>query len=305
MADSEGSIITKAFVPGRTLPKPAVNSAQTTLSKLENDISALEEENHAIKVQLERFQSQMSNVDVQKPADNFSFGFGVLGFGVAGVALYSIFDKLARKSGHASASDSNGAELGDISRARVPMMLDVQSMAGITKPVNFWDPANLSSQKERAPFDPLGYFTPVSEGKLLYYREAELKHGRVAMLGTLGFFLQEKIHPFFDITGPAVSQWQQVPIENFWSRVIAVIGVAEFAYAFNYYQQPNEGGEGWALKTDRTPGDFGFDPLSLKPSDPERLKNLQNGELNNGRLAMFAILGFIAQEKMTGQPIFS
>ena len=38
-----------------------------------------------------------------------------------------------------------------------------------------------------------------------------------------------------------------------------------------------------------------FDPLGLKPVDPEELKMMQTKELNNGRLAMVAIAGFVAQ----------
>ena len=47
-------------------------------------------------------------------------------------------------------------------------------------------------------------------------------------------------------------------------------------------------------------GDLGFDPLGLKPSDPEAWERVQLRELKNGRLAMFAILGMIVQENITG-----
>jgi hypothetical protein len=40
----------------------------------------------------------------------------------------------------------------------------------------------------------------------------------------------------------------------------------------------------------------GFDPLGLKPSDPEELKILATKELQNGRLAMLDAAGFLAQE---------
>merc|ERR1719321_1839509 len=54
----------------------------------------------------------------------------------------------------------------------------VQDMAGVTAPLGF--------------FDPLGISTNVPEGKLLFYREAELKHGRVCMLAVLGLIVAEK-----------------------------------------------------------------------------------------------------------------
>merc|ERR1712188_9493 len=39
-------------------------------------------------------------------------------------------------------------------------------------------------------WDLFGLSTGVSEGQLLFFREAELKHGRVCMLVTLGFVVQ-------------------------------------------------------------------------------------------------------------------
>jgi light-harvesting complex I chlorophyll a/b binding protein 1 len=46
-----------------------------------------------------------------------------------------------------------------------------------------------------------------------------------------------------------------------------------------------------------------FDPLGLKPTDPDAFIDKQNKELNNGRLAMLGISGMIAQELVNGQKI--
>ena len=65
-------------------------------------------------------------------------------------------------------------------------------------------------------FDPLGFSNYFD---LKWLREAELKHGRVSMLGALGFIVQEKTHlplPGFDnklateafFTVPAGGLWQ-------------------------------------------------------------------------------------------------
>lgn len=51
------------------------------------------------------------------------------------------------------------------------------------------------------------------------------------------------------------------------------------------------------------PGDIGFDPLGLKPSDPDEFYELSTKELQNGRLAMLAAMGFIAQELVNQQQI--
>ena len=50
------------------------------------------------------------------------------------------------------------------------------------------------------------------------------------------------------------------------------------------------------LKEDYYPGDIGFDPLGLKPEDPEEYAAIQTKELQNGRLAMLGAAGMIAQE---------
>ena len=51
-------------------------------------------------------------------------------------------------------------------------------------------------------------------------------------------------------------------------------------------------------------GDLGFDPLGLRPSEQEAWERVQLRELKNGRLAMFAILGMIVQEHITGVGVF-
>jgi len=164
-------------------------------------------------------------------------------------------------------------------------------LAGITAPMGF--------------FDPIGFSTTVTGGKLLFYREVELKHGRVAMLASLGMLVGEKFHPLFggDIDVPAYLAFQQTPLEAFWPAVVAAIAIPEVFSVFTF-QNPTQGGRTWEMKEDHVPGDIGFDPLGLKPKDPEKFKEMQTKELNNGRLAMIAAAGMIAQEYVTGQKLF-
>ena len=42
----------------------------------------------------------------------------------------------------------------------------------------------------------------------------------------------------------------------------------------------------------------------MKPEDPAELKEMQTKELNNGRLAMMAIAGMVAQEAVTSGKLF-
>merc|ERR1719482_1915315 len=76
-------------------------------------------------------------------------------------------------------------------------------------------------------FDPFGFSTGIPEGRLLFYREVELKHGRVCMLASLGILVAEKFHPLFPEAGdvPAYIQFQNTPLQNFWILVSIAIAV--------------------------------------------------------------------------------
>merc|ERR1719213_765600 len=74
-------------------------------------------------------------------------------------------------------------------------------------------------------FDPIGYATSTPQGKIAFYREVELKHGRVAMLAALGFIVGENFHPLFggDIDVPGIYAFQETPLQTFWPAVVAAI----------------------------------------------------------------------------------
>merc|ERR1712196_386378 len=136
------------------------------------------------------------------------------------------------------------------------------------------------------------------------YREGELKHGRVAMLASLGFLIAEQFHPLWggNIDVPSYIAYQETPLQTFWPAVVAFIAVIEVFSIIPAFENPNI--EGWAIKSDHVAGDYGFDPLGLKPTDPAELAMMQTKELNNGRLAMIAIAGMVVQELATGQKLF-
>ena len=165
-------------------------------------------------------------------------------------------------------------------------------MSGVTGPLGFWDP--------------IGYSSSASEGRLRFLREAELKNGRVAMLASLGFIVAEQYPIFFHgaYSGPAIKTWTQIGTAGyFWPGVLFCIAIPEVFSVFNH-NNPFEYGEWRTHRTDLEPGNYlDFDPLGLKPDDPEEFVNKQNKELNNGRLAMIGISGMIAQELVNGQKI--
>ena len=159
-------------------------------------------------------------------------------------------------------------------------------------------------------FDPLGFAEKADEPTLKRYREAELAHGRVGMLAVVGFLVGEKVEGssfLFDaqITGPAITHLSQVPV-GFWVALTVAIGAAEQKRATIGWVEPENVpvGKAGLLRDDYMPGDIGFDPLGLKPSDPTEFFEMQTKELQNGRLAMLAAAGFLAQELTDGKGIF-
>ena len=159
-------------------------------------------------------------------------------------------------------------------------------------------------------FDPLDFGAKADEMTLKRYREAELTHGRVAMLAAVGFLVGEAVEGssfLFDssIKGPAISHLAQVPAP-FWVLLTIAIGASEQTRAEIGWVDPKDVpvGKAGLLKADYTPGDIGFDPLGLKPADAEELIVMQTKELQNGRLAMLAAAGFMAQELVDGKGIF-
>merc|ERR1712232_59706 len=80
-------------------------------------------------------------------------------------------------------------------------------------------------------FDPLGFAAKADENTLKRYREAEVTHGRVAMLAVIGFLVGEAVEGssfLFDaqISGPAISHFEQIP-DGWDALIIILIGAAE------------------------------------------------------------------------------
>ena len=152
-------------------------------------------------------------------------------------------------------------------------------------------------------FDPLNLLEGKSKLEVYKYREAELKHGRVAMLASLGFLVQEKFHPLFSgDTDIAINQVPQLPIW-LWAGMLAGIAGAEQTRIAKGWQKLDQRSytASESLREGYMPGDLGFDPFKIKPQDPEKLLDMQEKELSHGRLAMIAAMGFLAQETVTGQ----
>lgn len=145
-------------------------------------------------------------------------------------------------------------------------------------------------------FDPLGLSNIDNVGLDLYwFREAELKHARVAMLAILGALAQE-----VGLTVPGLpSGKNQVAV--FWECVdrnpgplfagVIILGIAELVSGIATTEGRKSG--------DRAPGDFNFNPLKMGQTEASK-KDLALKEIRNGRLAMWAAAGMIVQGSTTG-----
>lgn len=153
----------------------------------------------------------------------------------------------------------------------------------------------IGSDIEFPEFDPWGLTEGISEEKYFWYKCAELKHGRVAMLAALGQLTQYFVRigdPVFSEGDKPFKALEQV----FNERPLAVFQILFFIFAAEALGQFNQVKSG-------VPGDLGFDPLALKPEDAETWEKVQLRELKNGRLAMLAIAGMLYTEVLSGNGV--
>jgi len=155
-------------------------------------------------------------------------------------------------------------------------------------------------------FDPLNFLSnATSIQEVRRWRESEITHGRVAMLASLGWLVGEGVadnkllvNSDGRITGPAIDHFQQVETKEspvFWEPLVFAIALAE-AWRIGVGWAPPRSENFNQLLNDYDMGEIGFDPLGLCPTDPKEKYDMQTKELNNGRLAMIAIIAFIVQE---------
>ncbi|EJK68921.1 hypothetical protein THAOC_09862 [Thalassiosira oceanica] len=149
-------------------------------------------------------------------------------------------------------------------------------------------------------FDPLGFAK--NKDDLANYREAEIKHGRLAMLAAAGWPLSElfdkKIAAALGMA-PVLDASDRVPslLNGGLGKISPAywIGCLGAAALVDVLGQLRMKGDGYQ------PGDYG---LRLGyPADEAGRERMQLAELKNGRLAMIAIFGFAVQEFVTKQGV--
>jgi len=147
-------------------------------------------------------------------------------------------------------------------------------------------------------FDPMGVSLAID---IRWLREAELKHGRVAMLATAGWIATDL---GLRVPGDAFANVSTIQAHDAMvkfgsmTQMLCWIGYAElFGYLAIIKMMEGE--------TDRTPGDFGL--RWQYPKDEQGQYEMQMKELRNGRLAMLAFGGIATAGVLTGEswPFFA
>uniref|UniRef100_A0A0G4HQW9 Uncharacterized protein n=1 Tax=Chromera velia CCMP2878 TaxID=1169474 RepID=A0A0G4HQW9_9ALVE len=190
--------------------------------------------------------------------------------------------------------DYRGEPYGPVDPSEMP-----NDKAGISGPFGFWDPLEFRCKAYGGP----------NRGTFRTWKECEVKHGRVAMLATVGFLAQELFHPFFPkldclsidtaneiIFGRGFDKWPFALLSVF--VVACEYGTLQDAWQFDEYPEPGQVIS--QIREDRVVGDYGFDPLGLGGKNDD---NMRTKELNNGRLAMIAWVGMTVQQLIFREPI--
>ena len=145
-----------------------------------------------------------------------------------------------------------------------------------------------------APFENVAVFDPSIAAPGVqpsFIREAELKHGRLAMISSVLFPLMEKSSGELGI-----HFFENHP--EFVGLGLSFMFISEFSSMIRGWENPTI--KPFYLKEHYQPGDFG---LTFGVSQ-EAMGNQMDKELNNGRLAMIGILGMMVQELATQQQLF-
>jgi hypothetical protein len=142
-------------------------------------------------------------------------------------------------------------------------------------------------------FDPLG-LSETYEPLVPFFREAEIRHGRTAMLAVLGFITTD----FVRIPGEAYS-FEAIPktvdahnvlLEGPMHQLLLWIGLFDAVITIPAIQA--------TMKGEREAGDLGFGYAG--PKDAAKMEDRKLQELLHGRLAMCAIGGIATQTVLSG-----
>merc|ERR1712060_1002663 len=174
-------------------------------------------------------------------------------------------------------------------RQRQTLQRTVCAAAPEVKPYTPPPPPPFNPSKQVGAMAPLGFFDPLGFAKMgdeegfNNLRAAEIKHGRVAMMAALGAVVQHLVKfPGFEKVPAGLSAVTSAPGTYGFIALLALGAGFELAI--------------WKQDPAKEPGNFG-NPVGWGSYDDD----MRNKEINNGRFAMFAALGIIAADLVTGK----
>jgi hypothetical protein len=209
-------------------------------------------------------------------------------------------------SGAASARPSRHAA------ARMEGQADLKVLAEKLNPVvGYWDPLELSTYE---------FWDNTNEETIGWLRHAEIKHGRVAMAGFVGYVLQANgakfpWAPFDSITATTPpEQWDALPEAAKW-QIILGVGFLEWWSEIRLDGTPHymKGGKpGYMPDFDAVPDKLPhwvglnlWDPFKFTRNlTPAQKEAKLVTEINNGRLAMLGLFSFLSESKIPGSVPF-
>lgn len=176
--------------------------------------------------------------------------------------------------------------------------------------VGYFDPLNLAGRQ---------FWGQSSEATIGFLRQAEIKHGRVAMAAFVGYCVQSNWHfpwaqtlagdsfPSIDLSPE--QQWDACPIMAR-LQILSVIGLLEIWDEFGgskdspHYMKGRQPGNYPTFAVFRDNVHFVldlYDPFNFNKnmSDEKKAERLVM-EINNGRLAMLGIFGFLVADTIPG-----
>lgn len=184
---------------------------------------------------------------------------------------------------------------------------DLEVLAAKANPViKFYDPLNLSGQE---------FWYTSNEATIGFLREAEVKHGRVAMAAFVGYIVHANGitwpwpmtldgTPFPQVSN-APEAWDQIPESAKW-QIIMFVGFLEYWREANSGTHYMSGGKiGYFPPFDASVIPGGalnlYDPLNRNSKMTDEVKERRLvAEINNGRLAMLGIFGFVSEGQVEG-----